>query len=33
MDEVTFNPSQTGTEVKLVKHVHGPAADGKEASP
>ena len=33
MDEVEFHPSQTGTEVKLIKHVHGPAADGKEASP
>ena len=32
MDEVQINPSQTGTEVKLIKHVHGPAADGKEAS-
>jgi serine/threonine-protein kinase RsbW len=33
MDEVHFNPSQTGTEVKLVKHVHGPAVGGKEATP
>src|SRR6195256_1722109 len=33
MDEVHFRPSQTGTEVKLVKHVHGPAVGGKEASP
>jgi serine/threonine-protein kinase RsbW len=32
MDEVQINPSQTGTEVKLIKHVHGPAAGGKEAS-
>ncbi len=32
MDEVEINPSQTGTEIKLIKHVHGPAADGKEAS-
>jgi serine/threonine-protein kinase RsbW len=23
MDEVEINPSQTGTEIKLVKHVHG----------
>jgi serine/threonine-protein kinase RsbW len=32
MDEVQINPSQTGTEIKLVKHVHGPAGDAKEAS-
>src|SRR5580704_1292151 len=32
MDAVEINPSQTGTEIKLIKHVHGPAADGKEAS-
>jgi len=32
MDEVTIQPSDTGTEIKLVKHVHGNAADGKEAS-
>lgn len=32
MDQVEINPSQTGTEIKLIKHVHGPAADGKEAS-
>jgi serine/threonine-protein kinase RsbW len=32
MDEVHIHPSQTGTEIKLVKHVHGAAADGKEAS-
>jgi serine/threonine-protein kinase RsbW len=32
MDEVHIHPSQTGTEIKLVKHVHGPAVDGKEAS-
>ena len=32
MDEVLINPSQTGTEIKLVKHVHGPSAGGKEAS-
>ena len=32
MDDVQINPSQAGTEIKLVKHVHGTAADGKEAS-
>ena len=32
MDEVEIRPSQTGTEVKLIKHVHGPSAGGKEAS-
>ena len=32
MDEVQISPSQTGTEIKLIKHVHGPAAGGKEAS-
>jgi serine/threonine-protein kinase RsbW len=32
MDEVHINPSQTGTEIKLIKHVHGPAVGGKEAS-
>ena len=32
MDEVQINPSVTGTEIKLVKHVHGPSADVKEAS-
>ena len=33
MDEVQISPSQTGTEIKLVKHVHGPSADAnKEAS-
>jgi serine/threonine-protein kinase RsbW len=32
MDEVEINPSQTGTEIKLIKHVHGSAVDGKEAS-
>ena len=31
MDEVEINPSQTGTEIKLIKHVHG-SAEGKEAS-
>jgi len=32
MDEVQIRPSQTGTEIKLVKHVHGPSADVKEGS-
>jgi len=32
MDEVEIHPSQTGTEIKLIKHVHGAAGDGKEAS-
>jgi serine/threonine-protein kinase RsbW len=32
MDEVQIHPSQTGTEIKLVKHVRGPAEGGKEAS-
>jgi serine/threonine-protein kinase RsbW len=32
MDEVQINPSLTGTEIKLVKHVRGPSADVKEAS-
>jgi serine/threonine-protein kinase RsbW len=32
MDEVQIHPSQTGTEIKLVKHVHGPSGDAKEAS-
>ena len=32
MDDVQINPSNSGTEIKLIKHVHGPAADGKEAS-
>jgi serine/threonine-protein kinase RsbW len=31
MDEVQIHPSQTGTEIKLVKHVHGPSGDVKEA--
>ena len=31
MDEVQIHPSQAGTEIKLVKHVHGSSA-GKEAS-
>ncbi len=32
MDDVQVNPTTTGTEVKLIKHVRGPAAGGKEAS-
>src|SRR5437762_10922456 len=32
MDEVQIHPSQTGTEIKLIKHVHGPSEGGKEAS-
>ncbi|HEX6505765.1 MAG TPA: ATP-binding protein [Terriglobales bacterium] len=32
MDEVEINPSAAGTEIKLIKHVHGPAVGGKEAS-
>jgi serine/threonine-protein kinase RsbW len=32
MDEVQINPSAAGTEIKLIKHVHGPAVGGKEAS-
>jgi hypothetical protein len=32
MDEVEIHPSKTGTEIKLIKHVHGQAAGGKEAS-
>lgn len=32
MDEVEIHPSHTGTEIKLVKHVHGPAGGGKEDS-
>ena len=32
MDAVEIHPSQTGTEIKLIKHVHATAADGKEAS-
>ncbi|PYX13050.1 MAG: ATP-binding protein [Acidobacteria bacterium] len=33
MDEVQIHPSHSGTEIKLIKHVHGPAVGGKEASP
>src|SRR5271154_1862980 len=32
MDVVEIRPSPTGTEIKLIKHVHGPTAGGKEAS-
>ena len=32
MDEVEIHPSQTGTEIKLIKHVHANARGGKEAS-
>ena len=32
MDEVEIHPSQTGTELKLIKHVHGSSGGGKEAS-
>jgi serine/threonine-protein kinase RsbW len=32
MDEVEIRPSQTGTEVKLIKHVHGAPGGGKEGS-
>jgi serine/threonine-protein kinase RsbW len=32
MDVVEIHPSQTGTELKMIKHVHGTAADSKEAS-
>jgi serine/threonine-protein kinase RsbW len=32
MDAVEIRPSQTGTEVKLIKHVRGASAGGKEGS-
>jgi serine/threonine-protein kinase RsbW len=32
MDVVEIRPSQTGTEVKLIKHVRGSSAGGKEGS-
>ena len=32
MDEVQINASETGTEVKLIKHFHGNAGDSQEAS-
>jgi serine/threonine-protein kinase RsbW len=32
MDVVEIRPSATGTELKLIKRVHGPTAGGKEAT-
>jgi len=32
MDEVQIHPSTTGTEIKLIKHVHGSPEGAKEAS-
>jgi len=32
MDVVETRPTETGTELKLIKRVHGPTAGGKEAS-
>ena len=32
MDVVEIRPSKTGTELKLIKHVHGSTEGGKEAS-
>jgi serine/threonine-protein kinase RsbW len=32
MDEVQIQPSHTGTEIKLIKHVPGTSGSGKEAS-
>lgn len=32
MDDVQIRPTQAGTEIKLIKHVHGPSGGGKEAS-
>jgi serine/threonine-protein kinase RsbW len=32
MDEVEIRPSQTGTEVKLIKHTHGKPVGNKEDS-
>ena len=32
MDAVEIHPSQAGTELKMIKHVHGNAVDSKEAS-
>jgi serine/threonine-protein kinase RsbW len=32
MDKVEIHPTQTGTEIKLIKHVHGVTGGGKEAS-
>jgi serine/threonine-protein kinase RsbW len=31
MDVVEIHPSHTGTELRMIKHVHGNAADSKEA--
>ena len=31
MDVVEIHPSQTGTELKMIKHVHGNPAESKEA--
>jgi serine/threonine-protein kinase RsbW len=31
MDVVEIHPSQTGTELRMIKHVHGNPADSKEA--
>ena len=31
MDEVEIHPSQTGTELRMIKHVRGAATDSKEA--
>ncbi len=31
MDVVEIHPSQTGTELRMTKHVHGNPADSKEA--
>jgi serine/threonine-protein kinase RsbW len=32
MDVVEIHPSESGTELKMIKHVHGTPADSKEAS-
>ena len=32
MDAVEIRPTESGTELKLIKHVHGPTEGGKEAS-
>lgn len=32
MDVVEIHPSQAGTELKMIKHVHGNAVNSKEAS-
>jgi serine/threonine-protein kinase RsbW len=31
MDVVEIHPSQTGTELKMIKHIHGNPVDSKEA--